>query len=267
VLSYRGQAALVTGASSGIGEAFARALAARSVDVLLTSLPADQARLEEIAKEISSRHGVRAEVVTLDLAERGGASRLQEAADKLGFEPDILVNSAGYGALGRFSDGPFDQQLGMIRINVEALVALTGLYLPRMVAKRQGSVINIASTVALFPVPYWAVYSASKAFVLSFSNALWAECRRQGIRIVAVCPGPVLTRFHERSSIAAPTHALEATAVVEAAFEALDRDRPAAILRVLPWGVAFALISAPIAPRRLRLLVAEKLARRLFRQR
>ena len=161
-------------------------------------------------------------VVTIDLAAPGAPSALQAAADTLGFDPDMLVNSAGYGATGRFIDSPLEQQLGMIRVNVEALVTLTGLYLPRMVARGHGDIINVASTAALSPLPYFSVYAACKAFVLSFSNALWLEHRRQGIRVTAVCPGPVLTRFHERSSTAASRHALNTTVVVNAAFKALD---------------------------------------------
>jgi hypothetical protein len=259
------KAALVTGASSGIGEAFARALAERSADLLLTALPADRARLEQIAEELSSRHQVRTEVVTADLGAPDGALRVQQAADKLQFEPDTLVNSAGYGIVGRFGEGPLDEQLGMIRLNAEALVALTGLYLPRMAAKGDGSIINVASTVALSPVPYFAVYGATKAFVLSFSNALWAEYRQKGVRIVAVCPGPTVTRFHERSASEAPSSALDAAVVVKAAFDALDRDRPAVVQRVMPFGLVFALLSSPVAPRRLRLLASEKLASWFFK--
>src|SRR4051812_43926414 len=123
-MSYQGKAALVTGASSGIGEAFARALAERSADVLLTALPGERDRLSEIARELSSRHHVRAQIVPLDLAEPGAAFRLKEAADELGFTPDTLVNCAGFGLIGRFAECPLDQQLQMIRLHVEATVAL-----------------------------------------------------------------------------------------------------------------------------------------------
>jgi short-subunit dehydrogenase len=265
-MTYRGKAALVTGASSGIGEAFARALAARSMDVLLTALPADRDRLDELAQDLSSRHHVRTAVIPMDLGESAGACRLQKAADELGFNPDTLVNSAGYGAIGSFGDIPLDQQLGIIRLNVEALVALTGLYLPRMTARRHGAVINVASTAALAPIPYFAVYAASKAFVLSFSEAIWAEYRKQGVRVVAACPGPTATRFHERSGNDAPRSTLKAHDVVDHALSALDGDRPTVVQRVLPAGVIFAALSAPVAPRRLRILAIEQLARRIFKQ-
>src|SRR5262245_32336244 len=164
--------ALVTGASSGIGEAFAHALASRSMNLLLTALPADQQLLENIAQDLSSRHGIRTAVVVMDLATPGAASLLQSEADRLGFDPDLLVNSAGFGIVGRFVDSRLEDQLGMVRVNVEALVSLVGLYLPRMVARGHGDIINVASTAALSPLPYFGVYAACKAFVLSFSNAL-----------------------------------------------------------------------------------------------
>jgi uncharacterized protein len=259
-----GKAALVTGASSGIGEAFARELAARSLDVLLTALPDDDERLREIARELSSRHNIRADVVTLDLARDGAPLRLKQAADALGFEPDTLVNSAGFGVTGSFGDQPLEQQLAMVRLNVEAIVALTSLYLPGMAAKGSGTIINVASTAGLSPVPYFAVYGATKAFLLSFSQALWAEYRRKGVRIVAACPGPVETRFHERSSGEQPRSVLTAGAVVKATLDALERDRPVVVQRVFPFGVVFAALSAPIAPRRLRLLASEQIARWFF---
>jgi short-subunit dehydrogenase len=188
--------ALVTGASSGIGEAFARNLAGQGVAILVTALPAESERLRALASELSMRNHVRTEVVTLDLAGRDAAWQLQAAADELAFEPDMLVNSAGIGAGGVFAGEPLERHLDMIHLNVEALVSLTGLYLPRMVNRRRGIVVNIASTAAFAPMPYLAVYAASKSFVLNFSQALWAYYHRRGVRFLAVCPGPVASRFH-----------------------------------------------------------------------
>jgi short-subunit dehydrogenase len=261
------RAAIVTGASSGIGEAFAHALAARSVDLLLSALPADEARLREIARELSSQHKIRAEVAACDLAEPDAATRLKCAADALGFEPDTLVNNAGFGVTGPFESVPFEQHLAMVRLNVEAVAALTALYLPGMAAKGNGNIINVASTAGLAPVPYFAIYAASKAFVLSLSQALWAEYRHRGVRIVAVCPGPVRTRFHERSLGQAVNSNLSTEQVAATAFEALERDRPVVVQRVRPFGTVFAFLSAPILPRRLRLLATERIARRFFKQR
>jgi uncharacterized protein len=192
------------------------------------------------------------------------AAALQDAADALGFEPDTIVNSAGFGVTGPFAQIPLDHQIRMIRLNIEALVALSGLYVPRMAARGHGAVLNVASTAAFAPVPYFAVYSASKAFVLSFSQAIWAEYRRKGIRVVAVCPGPVATRFRVSTSAAAPRFQLKPAAVVSAALNALDRDRPVVVQRVPGFGLVFALLSSPIAPRRFRMIAIEWLARWFF---
>lgn len=265
-MAYNGKAALITGASSGIGEAFARALAARSMDLLLTALPADEEQLRQLAHELSARHRVRSEVVTADLSEPGGAAALYRAAERLGIEIDTLVNSAGFGGVGAFGGQPLERQLAMIRLNVEGLVALCGLCLPRMAARRHGAIINVASTAALSPLPYSAVYGASKAFVLSFSEALWAEYRQHGVRVVVTCPGPVASRFHERSQVAAPRFTLSCEAVVGAALKALDRNRPTVVQRVQPFGLVFATLSSRLVPRRLRLSATEKVAQMFFRQ-
>ena len=190
-ITYRGQSALVTGASSGLGEEFARALAARGMSVLLTALPSEARRLQSLAAELTDRYGVRIETVALDLAEPNAARRLQASADDLDFEPDILVNCAGLGLVGSFHELSLDRQVETVRVNIETVVALTRLYAERMVARGHGGIINIASTSALTPVPYFAVYGASKAFVLSFGEALWCELRRHGVRVTTVCPGPI----------------------------------------------------------------------------
>ncbi len=281
-MQYHGRSALVTGASSGIGEAFARSLAARGMDVLLTALPAEDACLHALAAELAERHGVRTEAVALDLAECDAAYRLHAAADKLGFEPDLLVNNAGFGADGALADVPVDRLVGMVRVNVEALVTLTGLYLPRMAARRNGAVINVASTAAFFPQPYSAVYAASKAFVLSFSEALWAENHRHDVRVIAVCPGPVAaTRFQERSGGTVPTSGiggfywrilgatlrrpLTVEMIVAATLHALEHDQPTVVRRVPKAGLVYHPIALVMhaLPRRHRLLALESIFRKI----
>ncbi len=257
--------ALITGASSGIGEAFAGALAQRGTALLLAAR--SEHRLERIAGELRASHGPRVEVVPIDLAERDAAERLQAAADERGLEPDLLINNAGFGSVGPFAAEPLDQQLEMVRVNVEGLVALTGLYLPRMLARRSGAILNVASTAAYQPLPYMAVYAASKAFVLSFSEALWAECRGAGVRVVALCPGPVAdTRFGERArmdpSLFNDVRSMPRERVVAEALRALDRGGPT----VVP-GLANRLLAmmAPRVPIRLELAVAERMFRGLRR--
>jgi short-subunit dehydrogenase len=274
----RGGSALVTGASSGIGEAFARALAARAVSLLLTGLPSDTERLESIGEDLSRTHGIRCLTVPMDLSRPDGPEQLRAAADESEFEPDLIVNSAGFGVAGRFADAQMDEQLRMISVNVAAVVDLTGLYLPRMMARRSGAVINVISTAAFQPVPYFSVYAATKAFILSFGESLWAESRRAGVSIVNVCSGPVDTPFHGDGSAPASQgpvrrflrrRYLTPERVVESALTAVDRDRPIVVLRIPVVGMLsypLALVRA-IVPIRSRLLLSERLNRWLFEQR
>src|SRR6185312_7217245 len=162
----RGGSALVTGASSGIGEAFARTLAARGVSLLLTALPQEAEGLRAIAEELERAHGIRCLAVPVDLSMADGAERLHGAADDLGFVPDLIVNSAGVGASGPFAEIPLADHLRMIHVNVEGLVRVTHLFVSTMVARGGGAVVNVASTAAFQPLPYFSVYAASKAFVL-----------------------------------------------------------------------------------------------------
>jgi short-subunit dehydrogenase len=272
---YRGGSALVTGASSGIGEAFARALAGAGADVLLTALPAERDALERIASELAAGHGVRTEVVPADLSEPDGPDSLVEAAARLGFEPTVLVNSAGFGMAGPFAEQSLERQLAMVRVNVLAVVALTGAFLPRMIERGEGVIVNIASTAALEPLPYFATYSASKTFVLSFGEALWAEARSAGVRTVTVCSGPVSTPFHERAGDEGEAAGvkrqirrryLTPEAVVSAAFAAVEADRPRVVLR-LPGGRvlhAATVTAGAFVPRRWEMMAKERFGRWLF---
>ena len=257
-----GRVALVTGASSGIGEVFARALGARGMHLILTGR--DEGRLTRIADEIAATNGVRVERVVVDLAEPDAPERLKAAVDGVGLAPDLLVNNAGAAFIGTFTELPLDGQLGTIRLNVEALVALTGLFLPAMLERGRGGIVNTSSAAGLQPLPHYAVYGATKAFVNSFSQALWAELRGRGVRVVAVCPGPVSdTRFGRRaggSSRAAfpgltKRRELTREAVVDAALHALQRGDPL----VVP-GLATRLMSgvAGLVPRRLQLIATER---------
>ena len=270
---YDGRVALVTGASSGIGEQFARELASRGMALVLSALPVDEERLRAIAAELGSLHGARIEVVPIDLAEQGAAKLLQERADALGMEPDLLVNNAGMGMLGAVAQLPIDRQLTMLRLNVEAVAALTGLYLPRMTARRDGAIINVASTAAFDPLPYMAGYAASKAFVLRFSEALWAEGSRSGVRVVAVCPGPVAdTHFGaENPAVSEGTQRVQPSIprveVVNGALDALDRNRPVSVHRARGFRIVYPVTRflGAVVPRHWHLKVAERLVRWHFR--
>ena len=268
-----GEAALITGASSGIGETFARTLAARGVSLLLSARPEEAEQLNAIVEELAAHHGVRCIGIPADLSDRAGADRVVAAAAEHGFEPDLLVNSAGVGLAGRFDELGSDAQMRMIDVNVAGLVRLTRAFLPAMAARRAGGVINVASTAAFQPIPYFGVYSASKAFVLNFSQSLWAEAQSDGVRVVAVCSGPVETAFHGgpastehgarglvRRRYMTPEH------VVDAALLALVRNRPLVVLRLPIAGLLYhvATTAARLLPLHVRLRLAARAYRRLF---
>ncbi|MEO0409280.1 MAG: SDR family oxidoreductase [Cyanobacteria bacterium P01_A01_bin.135] len=191
------QTALVTGASSGIGKVLAKVLAERKMNLVLVARSGDV--LRTLADELAQQHGIRAEAIVQDLTEPDAARTVREAVAERGMAVDILVNNAGFGDYGPFSDRPRERHLDMIRLNVLALVDLTYQVLPAMQAKGSGSIINIASIAAFQPIPYLSVYAASKSFVLSFSEALWAEVKDSGVRVTCICPGPTETQFFERA--------------------------------------------------------------------
>lgn len=197
-----GMTALVTGASSGIGEQFARRLAARRVHLVLTAR--DRERLERLAAELRAAEGVSVLVVPTDLSVPGGADELVEAVTSQGTRIDLLINNAGVGFQGRFVDQDPTAISGEIQLDCASLVALTRRLLPDMLSRRRGGVINLASTAAFQPLPTMAIYAASKAFVLSFTEALWVETAHTGVRVMALCPGPTETRFFETANPAKP---------------------------------------------------------------
>lgn len=255
-MDYRGSTALVTGASSGIGTALAEALAARGADVVLVARSTDT--LDAIAADLRRRHGVRAEVVTADLTEPDAAERIRAEVDRRGLAVDILVNNAGFGSAGTFHRVPAERSRREVALDVTAVVDLTHQFLPDMADRRRGAVLNVASTAAYQPVPNMAVYGASKAFVLSFSEALWVEYRRLGVRVAAVCPGPVNTAFFDQlGTDRAQVGQLRTPAqVAVAALRALDRGRP----RVTPGLVNAAVpMLSRLLPRRVLLGVTARL--------
>jgi short-subunit dehydrogenase len=185
---------VVTGASSGIGSEFARQLAARGHGVFLVARRED--RLRDLAAEIQSEHGVRAEFAAIDLGDPADRRNLPGLIARRELDVGVLVNNAGFTTVGDVHLNP-DRQLGMIHVNIEALVDLTNQWLPGMVDRGTGAVINVASTAAFQPIPVQATYAATKAFVLSFSEAVSAELKGTGVSMTALCPGPVATEFIE----------------------------------------------------------------------
>ncbi|HEX6182568.1 MAG TPA: SDR family oxidoreductase [Pyrinomonadaceae bacterium] len=185
--------ALVTGASGGIGEELARLFAADGHSLVLVARSRD--KLARLAEELEGKHGVSANVLPADLARPESPQEIFEELRGAGLHVDALVNNAGFGSYGLFAETDLKQELEMLQVNVVALTHLTKLFLPAMLARRTGYVMNVASTAAFQPGPLMAVYYASKAYVLSFSEALSNECEGTGVRVSALCPGPTETGF------------------------------------------------------------------------
>jgi uncharacterized protein len=191
--------ALVTGASSGIGAALALELASRGYPIALVARREE--RLHSLATDLTDERGVSAEVVAADLGNPAGRERLAEELRSRGRSVEVLVNNAGFGHQADFATSPRERMVEMVQVNVEAVVDLTSRFLGPMVERGRGSVINIASIGAFQPLPGSAVYGASKAFVLSFSEAIRTELRGSGVSVTAVCPGPVRTEFTDAAGI------------------------------------------------------------------
>lgn len=223
--SWSGTTALVTGASSGIGEQFALALAARGADLVLVARRAE--RLEALAERIRAGHGRTVTVLAADLARPGAGAGLAARVAAAGLQVDTLVNNAGFATHGAFVEAKADRVGDELALNVTALVELTHALLPGMVARRRGTVVNLASTAAFQPVPWMAVYGATKAFVLSFSEALSHEVRGSGVTVLALCPGATRTEFFDVAGEAASVGRMQTPEqVVGTALRALDARRP-----------------------------------------
>ncbi|MBI4044189.1 MAG: SDR family oxidoreductase [Candidatus Diapherotrites archaeon] len=195
----KAKTALVTGASGGIGLEFAKIFAQESHDIVMVAR--DREKLVKNAEEIREKHGVQVIVVVLDLARPGSAQKLFNELEKKKIRVDVLVNNAGFGVAGFFHEESLEKQLEMIQLNVATLVELTYFFANKMVERRSGKILNVSSTAAFQPGPLMAVYYASKAFVLSFSEALRNELGDSGISVTALCPGPTESGFQERADI------------------------------------------------------------------
>ena len=245
---------LVTGASSGIGREIARELAGRGLGVTLVARRGEL--LEELAGELRSAQGVRVEVIAADLAEEEQRDALAAEVDARGLVVDLLVNNAGFTTMGPVHRGSRRRELAVVRVNVEAVVDLCTRFVPPMTTRRRGAVLNTASTAAFQPLPGQAAYAASKAFVLSYSQALGAELGGTGVTVTALCPGPVETGFGEASGLS-DDQAAEALPrimwvppgeVARAGIEGVEKGRPV----VVP-GTAnrFTAVAGSLVPRRL----------------
>src|SRR5712692_6706184 len=233
--------ALVTGASSGIGKELAKGLAARKRNLVLVARSKD--KLDALATDLRVAHGILAESIEFDLSREGAAAWLYERLRGLGLKIDVLVNNAGFGARGRFWELPAERQAQMIRLNVSALIELTYLFLPSLVAERRGTVMNVSSTASFQPVPYTAIYAATKAFVTSFSLGLAEELRPYGVTVVTLCPGGTDTDFFDAGQYGKrnmPGGLQPVHEVAEAALRALDHGGGLVVPRLMNKAALFA---------------------------
>jgi len=224
--------ALITGASGGIGEELARLLAAGGSHLVLVARTAD--KLAALADELSRRHSIQAAVIAQDLALPDAVDRIDRELTTRGLSIDILVNNAGFGTYGLFVETSEAEEARMLRVNVEALTLLTKRLLPPMIKRGRGRVLNVASTAAFQPGPMMAVYYASKAYVLSFSEALSNETQDTGVTVTCLCPGPTRTGFQDRaqmneSKLLSTLGVMQAAEVARAGYDGMMAGRAIAI--------------------------------------
>jgi uncharacterized protein len=245
--------ALITGASSGIGDQFARQLARRGYELILVARRKD--RLEQLAEQVASS----AHVIECDLASE--ADKLAGNVEKLGADVDLLVNNAGFGLRGHFLELDAEREAEMVRVNCEAVVRLTHAFVPGMVERGRGGVITVASTAGMQPLPYETTYAASKAFAISFMEALSMELRGTGVRALVVNPGPVKTEWQAVAGYDENTRTMpgmiSAEQCVADALRAYDRGKRSMIPgRLFPW-----MMRATISPKPIKLRVTERIYR------
>ncbi|MFN4080066.1 MAG: SDR family NAD(P)-dependent oxidoreductase [Saprospiraceae bacterium] len=253
--------ALITGASSGIGLELAKCFAADGFRLILTART--ESALRELATELSRQYGAQAHVIVKDLSDYRQAREIFEETERQGLQVDYLVNNAGFGDFGLFHQSDWDKQERMINLNITALTYLTRLYLPGMVARRFGRVMNVASTAAFQPGPFMSVYFATKAYVLHFTEAIANELEGTGVSATAFCPGPTESAFAaaaamQDSKTFKGQKLPDARTVAQAGYKALMRG--AGAVYIPGWANRLLVFSTRLAPR----WVVAKIARRML---
>jgi hypothetical protein len=260
--SYPGQnqTALITGASSGMGYEFSRLLAQRGFNLVLVARSAD--RLAEIASELAAAHPIKAEAIAQDLSRPEAAAQLFAEVNRRRLPVDVLVNNAGFGGLGPYADSDWENQREMIQLNVVSLAELTRLVLPEMIRRKSGKILNVGSTGSFAPVPNMAVYGATKAFVLSFSEAISAELQGTGVSVTALCPGVTKTNFFKRAKsenmLLRRLNQMEAGEVARIGYRAMMQGKPRV---VSGWFNKIMIASMRLAPRAAVLWVTKRVMR------
>jgi uncharacterized protein len=239
-MTQKHRVALITGASSGIGKALAENFAEHGYDVVLAARSV--AKMEVQAAELQKRFGVSALVIASDLESHDSAGKLYAEIKRRGLTLSALANNAGYGTYGEFKDAAIDTQLAMMQLNMTTVVALTKLFLPDLLSTK-GKILNLASTAAFQPGPYMAIYYATKAFVLSFSEALAAELSESGVTVTAFCPGPTASGFQDKadmhhSALVKGKKLPTSEEVARKGFRAMERGRRVYIPGLKNWLLA-----------------------------
>lgn len=247
--------AVITGASRGIGAEYARALAAKGYDLLLVAR--DKSRLEHLASELALRHGVRVDIESLDLAEASAAHRLYVVARQHRVAVDLLINNAGFGLFGTFVDMPMARIQEMLHVHVTTIVETMRLFLPDMIERRSGGIINVASVAGLFSLPYLAEYAATKAFLIRFSEALAEEVQSFGVHIQVCCPGSTETDFHRTAGFR-PKNLLSAQTPAEVVDRSLKTLTSRRSMVMTSWQGSLLMILSRYAPRGVLLKAAAK---------
>ncbi len=249
--------ALITGASSGIGTEFARIHARNGGDMVLVARSVD--KLNALKQELESTYKVAVTVIAADLSQAGSAAAVFAQTEAAGIEVGVLINNAGFGGHGKFYQRELAEEESMIQLNIATLTSLTHLYLQGMVARGQGQVLNVASTAAFLPGPLQAVYYATKAYVLSFSQAIAEELTGTGVSVTALCPGAVKTGFVERGNLEGVEvfdKAASAESVAECGYKAMQKQQLVVINEPGLWFLLNWV--TPLLPRRLLLKVSRK---------
>lgn len=247
--AYADRWALITGASSGIGAEFARQLAARGMHLILTARR--EAMLGALAKELHTRHGTVSEILPADLSDPAEPRRLYEEIAQRDLTVELLVNNAGFGFVGTVEETDVDRMVQMVRLNVAAATELSYRYLQEMLDSGHGAIINVSSVAGFQPVAYMPVYAATKAYLLHFSEALWAEVRDRGVTVMALCPGTTATEFFDVAGVPGwlkKHRSHSPRKVVRTALNALEKRRQ----YVIPgWGNYFLTLSVRLARRKM----------------
>lgn len=222
-MKYAGKTALITGASSGIGQAFAHALAKRKMNLILVAR--SESKLQALASELRNQHGIKTDVITVDLSTEKAGLYVYEQTQKKHLDVNLLINNAGFSTNGNFEKISPLQDHQQAMLNVVSVVDLTHAFIPDMLAQGEGAIINVGSTTSFYPLAYQAVYAASKAFVLYFSEALWAEYQGKGIKVLALCPGATETEFFQTMGRDVKLKKHTPQEVVRIGLSALDKNR------------------------------------------